>query len=372
MDLGNEMKLIRASLFSLCIAVVALKCGDYILASVFPEFRLSALERGVERGISLREGAPNSYFEYIPSESYLETTDSLERKKYIASFDEDGFLRTQNGFDFESERVVTIIFFGGSTTEQLFVPPKNRWQSILERNLNGQDQIPKYRILNAGVSGNNSLHSTLQLIAKGIPIRPDFVVLMHNINDYALLRLTGSYWEAPHRRQLVQEATYSQMLRAMARDLKDALFPTTWELIKISLRSVFESDDFKAYRMTPPRGQAEIEQSFEASLRTFVDLSRDWGIEPILMTQFSRIKADDPLYISSVAAEDRKAFLSGYNRFNDVIREVSSEMEVDLIDLAQTVPKSSEFIYDIVHLNEGGSIFVSEVLTDYFEGKFDE
>ena len=83
----------------------------------------------------------------------------------------------------------SIVFLGGSTTEQLYVSENQRWQSILERNFNGS-----VKIYNGGVSGNNIIHSTLNLVAKVLPLQPKYVVLMHNINDLvcsANLGVTG-------------------------------------------------------------------------------------------------------------------------------------------------------------------------------------
>ena len=108
----------------------------------------------------------------------------MERKGYVLKTDNNGFIENGNKINFAGNDTTTIIFFGGSTTEQLFVPEASRWQSILERKLNERQSKPKFKVLNGGVSGNNSLHSTLNFIAKGVPLKPEFAVLMHNINDY--------------------------------------------------------------------------------------------------------------------------------------------------------------------------------------------
>ena len=61
------------------------------------------------------------------------------------------------------------------------------------------------RGINAAKAGNNSMHSLLLLIGKVIPRRPDYVVLMHNVNDLAQLRRHGGYWNADPGRALVQQ-----------------------------------------------------------------------------------------------------------------------------------------------------------------------
>ena len=57
---------------------------------------------------------------------------------------------------------------------------------------------------------------------------------------------------------------------------------------------------------------------------------------------------------------------------NDVIREVSVDREVDLIDLDRSVPSSSDYIYDTVHLNEDGSKLVAEILLRYWTQKLNQ
>ena len=89
------------------------------------------------------------------------------------------------------------------------------------------------------------------------------------------------------------------------------------------------------------------------SLNTFIDLSLVWGTEPILMTQFNRINLEDELFnkISS-SMINKEEYVKSYLRLNDVIREVSASRNVDLIDLANLIPSSSNYMYDAVHLME--------------------
>jgi hypothetical protein len=47
---------------------------------------------------------------------------------------------------------------------------------------------------NAAMAGNNSLHSINILLNKVIPLQPNIVFMMHNINDLAILLHEDSYW----------------------------------------------------------------------------------------------------------------------------------------------------------------------------------
>ena len=354
----------NTSLF-LLVTIISIKCADLLLGYLAPESTFGINDRGLERSLNIREINPNFNAVLWPSEDYINGTDSLERIGYLIRSDKYGFIENGNEINFSDKPSKSIIFFGGSTTEQLFVPEQSRWQSILERNLNRIDQDYHYIVKNGGFSGNNSMHSTLNFIAKAIPLSPDYVVLMNNANDLGILRLSGSYWEAPNKFSLikVQEST----LYLMARQIKDYLAPNSFELLTGRLSN---NDDFEKFRGSDIVDIETIERQYRQSLNTFIDISLRWGVEPILMTQFNRINLDDELFNSNnYSIAEKEKYILNYMRLNEVIREVSASRQIDLIDLAKLIPSSSKYMYDPYHLNENGSILAAEILTDFWTKK---
>ena len=349
------------------VTVISIKCADLLLGYLAPENTFGVNERGVERSLNMREINPHFSAVLWPSEEYIKRTDSLERQGYVIKTDKFGFIENGNEINFSEKTSKSIIFFGGSTTEQLFIPEKSRWSSILERNLNKLDQENSYKIRNGGFSGNNSMHSTLNFIAKGVPLSPDFAVLMHNMNDLGILRLTGSYWQTPKKFSLIhiQESSIFLMLR----QIKDFLIPNSYEVIK---NITSNNDDFEEYRNLNIVDIELIEDQFRRSLNTFIDICLVWGTEPILMTQFNRINLEDELFNkSSTSIKNKESYIESYARLNDVIREVSMDRNIDLIDLANLIPSSSYYMYDPVHLNENGSKLAAEILTNYWTKKLE-
>lgn len=345
--------------------LISLKSGDFLIGYFSPEVQFPIEERGIERSILIREHNPNFKATYIPTKAYLNVTDSLDSKGYTLKTDKNGFIENGNKINFSSEDVTTIIYFGGSTTEQVFVPEEFRWQSIIERRLNETQNSPRIRVLNGGVSGNNSLHSTLNLIAKGIPIKPQFVVLMHNVNDYALLRLSGSYWIAPQDKDIVRPDR-NKLIFYLKRGIKDLIIPNIYELYKIVQSNAHSRDDLRTIRTEKTVSLEIVEENFRNSINAFIDLSVTWGIEPILMTQFNRINTEDDLFNRIYLNQDIDTYIEGYSRLNNVIREISQKRQIDLIDLEELVPSTSDYIYDAIHLNENGSKLVADILTDYW------
>lgn len=365
------MSWIKNIVVFLIVTVISIKCADFLLGYLAPERTFGVNERGVERSLNIREINPHFNAVLWPSEEYIKKTDSLERKGYLIRTDEFGFIENGNEINFSKKKSKSIIFLGGSTTEQLYIPEKSRWPSILERNLNKIDHENSYIIRNGGYSGNNSMHSTLNLIAKAVPLSPDYVVLMHNINDLGLLRITGSYWQTPKKLSLIQIHEHKSAIFIILRQIKDFLIPNSYELIKNAL-SQSKNDDYEEYRNINIKGMEHIEDQFRRSLNTFIDVSLAWGTEPILMTQFNRVNLEDELFnkISS-SMINKEEYVKSYVRLNDVIREVSASRNVDLIDLANLIPSCSNYIYDSVHLNENGSKLAAEILTNYWLKKLE-
>ena len=56
-------------------------------------------------------------------------------------------------------------------------------------------------------------------------------------------------------------------------------------------------------------------------------------------------------------------FAELYKIFNNIIRKIAQEKEIVLIDLDLLIPKTNEFIYDTVHLNNAGSILAAESIS---------
>ena len=62
-------------------------------------------------------------------------------------------------------------------------------------------------------------------------------------------------------------------------------------------------------------------------------------------------------------------YVEKYHELNQIVRDVAKTKNVSIIDLASSVPRTKEYMYDVVHLNDKGSILVSQLLTSFFEKK---
>ena len=215
------------------------------------------------------------------------------------------------------------------------------------------------------------MHSLLNLIGKGIQLNPEYVVLIHNGTDLSLLRKSGSYWSAPASRSIInisQNNTGGKSIYYLiAREIKNILAPNIWSFLRMKIKKKNKiHDDFKNIR-DKKADFKNVEKMFRSALISFVNVSRAWGIKPVLMTEFSRIKYNDEYFIKKYPYEDRDEYIKQYNQLNNIIREVAKSENVLIIDLARQIPSSDEFIYDVIHLNEKGSLLAADIISEFFE-----
>ncbi len=158
------------------------------------------------------------------------------------------------------------------------------------------------------------------------------------------------------------------------------MVPNLWSKTRHVFQGLVDSsepDEWEAYRDRKYEYkdiEKALKEQFTASLRSFVRLSRAWNVEPILMTQFNRIKSED-FFIKSTYEKTPQVisfndFVLLYKETNDIVRRVAREEDVYLIDLDSQIPPTKEFIYDGVHLNTNGSKLVAKIITTELKKRY--
>lgn len=374
----KNMSLTKKILIVAFISIATLKISDMGFGFIQSQSISSSIAKGTGRSIVLRELNPNQYASIRPNNNYMKDVENLAQTDYEINIDDNGFIITGNEKELNPE--ITILFLGGSTTETLYVPEINRFPSVVERRLRS-NSLKTINVFNGGVSGNNSMHSIFALLAKGIPLQPNYVVLMHNINDFALLSKTESYWIAPRSRAVLVDnddgkfSTIEDSSRNIFFNLiklaKNSLAPNLYSYLRPRLFAdvTFYRDEFEGFTKKYIDLDLKVmEQQFRSSITSFVKLSRAWNIEPILMTQGNRIDHDLEYFQKWVIRYQRgditaREFADLYKRMNEVTREIAVQEDVTLIDLDAEIPKTNEFLYDTIHLNEAGSILMGELVS---------
>ena len=182
------------------------------------------------RHIVMREWRRDTDYTFPTSEARRQFGDGSVPASYALSVDSAGFIEPARRHE---KPDITLAFLGGSTTECALVLPHNRFPDLAARKLEAALGL-KVNGLNAGMSGNNSMHALALLVGKVLPQRPDFVVLMEAVNDVGVLSAHGSYWVRQGSLRFV--VNERQSVGEAGRMLTVSLIPYTTELVQNAWR----------------------------------------------------------------------------------------------------------------------------------------
>jgi len=335
-----------------------------------------------QHGITLEAEAERRYAklkEYRPGtrlllsfpRNHLPFTDNVFTKQYRFDIDNNGFVAPSRKHDAPDK---VIVFLGGSTTECMFVDEDHRMPYVAGQILE-KETGAKINSYNGGMSGNNSLHAIDLLINKVIPLKPDVVVFMENINDLSTLLYEGTYWNKNKARSPIETLKKRPLVGKL---LKEIFIPNLNYAYKTMKKTLFKpkEDEFSSSRGKKlVVDQGKMVQDFAAGLQTIVCTCKAWGIVPVLMTQANRITAHpDPVvatYIGRYGQEtgiSYQKFKEVYDAFNETIREVGRKNQVMVIDLAREVPQNKKYLYDLVHFNDAGSQLAAQIIAARLKG----
>ena len=114
----------------------------------------------------------------------------------------------------------------------------------------------------------------------------------------------------------------------------------------------------------------EMIEQFEMNLQTFISMCKIRKIVPVLMTMASRFK-DEPekniLDRFKTVVVSYQEYRRLFDLFNESIRKKARENNILLIDLAAAIPPEKEYIYDVIHYNDRGSLKAAAAIKDNLE-----
>ena len=355
------------------LLVFLVVCGLGLLTEKILAFKAGALSHplGVKRFIKLREFEPGYAEVLLPSLQAMAQSDTLVRRPYIIRVDENGFIMPAKVHEHPD---LTLVFLGGSTTEDIYDDENNRFPYLVGHLLEESTglQVNSY---NAAKSGNDSLHSLDVLLNKVVPLKPDLVAMMHNINDLSILLFEKSYWNRnPSRSPLIEKKpdwrTVGKNLQETFQLARDLVVPHLYAALHRLLHAEGKSqaDEFQQVRGQKIEvNQDYLVREFTLNLQTFINICQARGITPVLLTMPSRLKDDpDPLIPRLMQRLEKqngityRDFKGAFDRFNQAIREVAAQNRVLLIDLAQEIPQEKEYMSDVVHFTPAGSRLVAQ------------
>jgi hypothetical protein len=322
------------------------------------------------RAITLREYRPLMQ-QWLEAGKEEQNYDTLVAKKYLLRIDNDGFIVPSKKY---ANPDMSIVFLGGSTTECRYVAEEHRFPYLAGVLLEQQMGI-KINSYNAARSGNHSLHSLDILLNKVFPIKPDIVIMLHNINDLVVLLYESSYWNHRSSKPVIFDIN-KEIDANFYRIIRDRYIPNlaaAMHKFDNSIRSFMKSGKKSNDEFAKIRGKrlivdksAMVEQ-FEMNLQSFIYLCKARNIVPVLMTMPSRFKEKPDKIIldtfNNVTLEYSQ-FRELFDQFNNSILKKAHENNIMAIDLAKEIPQENEFMCDIVHYTDTGARRIAGIISD--------
>jgi len=358
-------KIVLITGINLIVLLLLLKIADGFFAKAETDFRFQY------RTIQLTEYPANADFSVYPPDHVMSTVQDLEYKEYRLRTDPFGFIIGEDDLDHFGEQI-DILFFGGSTTECFFVDEDKRFPYLSGR-LVSEKFGDRISVRNAGLMGKNTMYSTMDLLVRGTQADPKIVVLLHNINDLVQLLYVKGYFDGPDTRRFISDAE-PEVKRGLGTRIwgriKNNIYPNIYrEISETFFTDDSTVDEWEGWREDPNIDIEDVRRQFKSALKNFVSISRSYGYEVVLITQFNRLVEGedyirDGYYATQVAGLSHTEFFGFYHEFNQIIRDVSIEMNTEMIDLAVKIPSTREYMYDGVHLNTAGSILAAEIIAE--------
>lgn len=267
-----------------------------------------------------------------------------------------------------SEKKFNIFCLGGSTTE--FKDKQGRdWPSLTQKLLNQKLGVDSIRIYNLGKQWYTTQHTLINYQQNLRKLKPDVIIIMHNIND------------------LLLNADFSRFSNGKFREDYGHFLGPEALMIKYGSLAEFIFNNLKLlwYRSEPVNIKTDKFPgliSFRNNFKIISELARNSNTKIIFMTQpniykenMTREELQSLTMLNKEAIGDGikwtyETAFAGIKKYNDTIRELSSELNIPLIDLEKVVPKSLEYFYDDVHYTDKTYDIISEYLADELSKMF--
>ncbi len=247
---------------------------------------------------------------------------------------------------------------GSSETFGQFETEGHEWPRELERDLNGAGS--QYQLVNTGFAGETFPTSVMRLPERLALVKPKFVLLYPSLAHYLSLPELRKSGPPP------PQAKFRWRMQGRLENTLKAVLP-------IPLQTWLRQRDIKRAQGNEPvldNMPVEYQDEFYKDLAKAIELSRDAGAEPVLITHANRFKdhvePNERFMLISwrrfypMLRED--AFLRMEVTMNDVMRRVAHDKGVLLIDAAAGMPSGPEYFGDFVHFTDKGSAFFSRMV----------
>ncbi len=258
---------------------------------------------------------------------------------------------------------------GSSETFGLYEMPGHEYPRVLQGLLERSCPAAQIDIVNGGLAGLRIPTIMKRLPALLDAIRPAVVVIYAAPANYIVVpndAETDS--RAASAPEPVPATDYIRLYRRV-RNLIKAVLPAAWT---DRLRATRLEMDIRRLDHTVSRVPEENIQAFRADLESLLDALSTFGSSVVLVTHATRfggaVSEGERHWLAAWRASypllEEDGFMDLEKRINAVVRQVSAERSLPLVDAARTMPAGSEYFADFVHFTDTGAAEMADELSD--------
>jgi lysophospholipase L1-like esterase len=266
-----------------------------------------------------------------------------------------------------------IFIIGGSTAECGLLDDKDSLDAVVQVTL--QQMIGNemsIKVYNAGISGDRTDDHVAMLTQRIVHLEPDFIVVFSGINDLRAAIAGHDYLHFPTPgialwKLLAAQSQLGRLVYYAHKGYRPQTNASNEEPIETAYRVAVE-----AQRLTPEAtSRPEINiVAYSNNLKTLAGIADGHAIPMIFMTQQTTWNSSlDPgasewhwlLRVGNLRYSE-KSMDAAMRLMNGVMRQVAEANKIAIYDLAEDIPKSSEYFYDDVHFNTKGAAFAGQNL----------
>lgn len=292
--------------------------------------------------------------------------------------DSHGFLYDGKELTYKKQpdeiRIATI---GGSTTANINLNYDENWPGLLGKYLQEAFPQKEFSIINAGVPGFDTSQSISNLALRVMPFKPDIVIIYHAYNDLKAIRPNSAFnpdyshfHNTPygfHKEpglilKLLNNSMFFVRMRNSNREMQ----------LKIDKLNKLNATDETEKRLDAVPAHAK--DTFEQHIRSLVSIGQSGGAKMVLST-FATLNDTTLNYnneetirslteLQQISLGSLKHFtpgltlqgiLDGINQYNELLRQVASSTNSNVVDNATRIPHEEKYFVDRVHFSVNGA-----------------
>ena len=289
-----------------------------------------------------------------------------------------------------------ILALGGSSTECFFLDDSLTWPALLERKLNFDSKTDSFWVGNAGYSGAGAGDHLRDLPEYQLKIEGlDAVLVMVGINDLGrALAVVGEAGEGEEDAAVMIER-WKKAKHFLWRNssiyslIKTMVFKQSLDQERSSpasgghyLRYRTNRRSARSLLSRPPAHFDYSLAEYRNDLRALIHLTRKLNLRIVLLTQPTAWDSLAPEYMKelfwwgwttagpTVPGQDYytlEVLRQGMDRFNQTLKEVCNDLQVELLDLTAIQEPDTTMFYDDCHFNIHGARKVSDFIAEYIQ-----